>query len=227
VSDSMQRELIEPTCSRKTGHQVREGVVIPQSKLWPIIVPIWKNFKDGNGEVPEEKIHRQAQSGIQLKGRCQARPDTITEAMECSQKRIYHGFPPKGPTSSWVRCRYLHPTNGQKLLTRVVELGKAERSWGGGPAASINLYLLRDFSNTGPPTRQHILVIVRPPTHTAENLPRLGSVREDTPNQETGGPGSLEWGRSGEWGHPRGDGGGWGGGMGCGTVRGWIGREQE
>jgi hypothetical protein len=23
-----------------------------------------------------------------------------------------------------VRCRYLHPTNGQKLLTPVVELGK-------------------------------------------------------------------------------------------------------
>jgi len=27
-----------------------------------------------------------------------------------------------------VRCRYLHPTNGQKQLTLVVELGKAERS---------------------------------------------------------------------------------------------------
>ena len=24
-----------------------------------------------------------------------------------------------------VRCRYLHPTNGQKLLTPVVELGKS------------------------------------------------------------------------------------------------------
>jgi hypothetical protein len=27
-----------------------------------------------------------------------------------------------------VRCRYLHPPNGQKQLTTVVELGKAERS---------------------------------------------------------------------------------------------------
>jgi hypothetical protein len=27
-----------------------------------------------------------------------------------------------------VRCRYLHPTNGQKLLIPVVELGKMERS---------------------------------------------------------------------------------------------------
>jgi hypothetical protein len=27
-----------------------------------------------------------------------------------------------------VRCRYLHPTNGKKQLTPVVELRKAERS---------------------------------------------------------------------------------------------------
>jgi hypothetical protein len=33
-----ERELVEPTSSRKTGHQVR--VVIPQSKLWSIIVPV-------------------------------------------------------------------------------------------------------------------------------------------------------------------------------------------
>jgi hypothetical protein len=26
-----------------------------------------------------------------------------------------------------VRCRYLHPTNAQKQLTPVVELGKVER----------------------------------------------------------------------------------------------------
>jgi hypothetical protein len=26
-----------------------------------------------------------------------------------------------------VRCRYLHPTNGQKLLTLVVELGKGRK----------------------------------------------------------------------------------------------------
>jgi hypothetical protein len=31
--DSRERELIEPTSSRKTGHQVREGVPIPQSNL--------------------------------------------------------------------------------------------------------------------------------------------------------------------------------------------------
>jgi hypothetical protein len=29
---SKEREIIEPTSSRKIGHQVREGVAIPQSK---------------------------------------------------------------------------------------------------------------------------------------------------------------------------------------------------
>ena len=33
MPDSRERELIEPTSSRKTGHQVRDGVAIPQSKL--------------------------------------------------------------------------------------------------------------------------------------------------------------------------------------------------
>jgi hypothetical protein len=28
-----ERELVEPTCSRKTGHQVRDKFAIPQSKL--------------------------------------------------------------------------------------------------------------------------------------------------------------------------------------------------
>jgi hypothetical protein len=43
------------------------------------------------------------------------------------------------------KCRYLHPTNGRKLLTLVVELGKKleeveeEGDPGGGPAVSIKL----------------------------------------------------------------------------------------
>jgi hypothetical protein len=35
-----ERKLLEPSSSRKTGHQVRDGVAIPQSKLLPIIVPV-------------------------------------------------------------------------------------------------------------------------------------------------------------------------------------------
>jgi hypothetical protein len=72
MPDSRERELIEPTSSRKTGHQVKDGVAIPQSHLCSIIVPVWKYYRDGNGEEPEEKkVQRQAQSGIQLKGRSQ------------------------------------------------------------------------------------------------------------------------------------------------------------
>jgi hypothetical protein len=33
MSYSGERELVEPTSSRKTGHQVRKEAVIPQSKL--------------------------------------------------------------------------------------------------------------------------------------------------------------------------------------------------
>jgi hypothetical protein len=49
--------------------------------------------------------------------------------MELLQKGTYHDCPPKDP-SSWkkIRCRYLHPTNGEKQLIPVVELGKTERS---------------------------------------------------------------------------------------------------
>jgi hypothetical protein len=53
------------------------------------------------------------------------RPDTITEAMECSQKGIYHAFRKAQQAAERVGCRYLHPINGQKLLTPVVELGKS------------------------------------------------------------------------------------------------------
>jgi hypothetical protein len=72
IPNSRERELIEPTSSRKWWHHVRDGVAIPQSYLWPIIVPVWKKYRDGNGKKPEEKkVQEQAQSGIQLKGRSQ------------------------------------------------------------------------------------------------------------------------------------------------------------
>jgi hypothetical protein len=84
---------------------------------------------DENGEEPvEKKVQQQTQSGIQLKGRSQSL--TLLLRLWSTHK--------KGPsmTALWktqqaaerVRCKYLHPTNGQKLLTPVVELGKAERN---------------------------------------------------------------------------------------------------
>jgi hypothetical protein len=68
-----------------------------------------------------------------------------------------------------VRCRYLHPSNGQKLLTPVAELRKSweeaeeEGNPVGGPAVSINLDP-QDLLDTGSPTRQHTPADMRPPT---------------------------------------------------------------
>jgi hypothetical protein len=57
------------------------------------------------------------------------RPDTITEAMGHSKIRpIMTALQKIQQAAEGVRCRYLHPTNGQKQLNTVVELGKAERS---------------------------------------------------------------------------------------------------
>jgi hypothetical protein len=54
------------------------------------------------------------------------RPDAITEANECSQKGTSHDCPPEDQQAAErLRCRYLHPTNEQKLLTPVLELGKS------------------------------------------------------------------------------------------------------
>ena len=72
MPDNRERELIEPTSSRKTRLQVRDGFAIPQSHLWSINDPVWKNYRDGNEEeLEEKKIQWQAQSGIQLKRRSQ------------------------------------------------------------------------------------------------------------------------------------------------------------
>jgi hypothetical protein len=52
-------------------------------------------------------------------------PDTITEVMEGSQKETYHALWKTQQVAERVRCRYLHPRNGQKLLNPVVELRKS------------------------------------------------------------------------------------------------------
>jgi hypothetical protein len=58
---------------------------IPLSQLRPIIVPILKNYRDGNGEEPEQKKVQQHAQRDPAQGEV-SRPDTITEAMEHSQK---------------------------------------------------------------------------------------------------------------------------------------------
>jgi hypothetical protein len=64
---------------------------------------------------------------VQLKGRPQGLTLFITEAMESSQKKgpIMTALHKTQQAAERVSCTYLHPTNGQKLLTPVVELGKS------------------------------------------------------------------------------------------------------
>ena len=58
------------------------------------------------------------------------RLDTITEGMECSQKKgsIMTALQKSQQAAERVRYSYLYLTNEQKQLSPVVELGKAERS---------------------------------------------------------------------------------------------------
>jgi hypothetical protein len=56
---SRERGLLEPTCSRKTG----------QRGCHPRVTSLTHNYRDGNGEEPEErKVQRQAQSGSSSRG---------------------------------------------------------------------------------------------------------------------------------------------------------------
>jgi hypothetical protein len=116
---SRERELIEPTSSRKIGHQVRDGVGTPHSHIWPIIVTVWKNYRDGNGEEPKEKkVQWQAQSAIQLKGRFQGLTLLLRRWRKHSQKGT-HDCPLKDPTSSW---KYSMQIFAQNQWTEVANL---------------------------------------------------------------------------------------------------------
>jgi hypothetical protein len=56
-------------------------------------------------------------------------PDTVTDAMVCLQTIAWHDCPLKAHLAAErARCRYLHPTNGQKLVSPGVEVGKDERN---------------------------------------------------------------------------------------------------
>jgi len=112
-------DVIEPTSSRKTGHQVRDGAA--QSSYYNC--SCLKELQRWKGK----EVQGQAQSVFQLKGRPQGltlllrlwgthRKGPIMTALQKTQQAALR-----------VRFRYVHPTNGQKLLTPVVELGKSWR----------------------------------------------------------------------------------------------------
>jgi hypothetical protein len=72
----------------------------------------------------KRKDQLQAQSGIQLKGRSQGLTLLLVPWCACKQGPIM-AVPQKAQQATErVRCRYLHPVNGQKLVSPVVKLGK-------------------------------------------------------------------------------------------------------
>jgi hypothetical protein len=90
---------------------VREWVTIPQSHIWPIIVPVWKNYRDGNGEEPEEKKAQwQAQSWIQLKVSSQGLILLLRLWRAHTKGSIMTALRKIQQAAERVRCRYLHPT---------------------------------------------------------------------------------------------------------------------
>ena len=81
-----ERELAEPSSSRKAGHQVRDGVAMPQSKISD--PELFLSERTAGRKV--EKSLRKRWSNDRPKwdpAQGEApRPDIITEAIECSQK---------------------------------------------------------------------------------------------------------------------------------------------
>ena len=106
------------------------------------------------------------------------RPDTITEAMEHSQKRTYHDRIPEDPRSSWkCQMQIFAPnlwTEAADLCGWIMEeLDEVEEQGNpvGGPAVSINLDPW-DLSNTLPLNWQHAPADKRLLTHIKQRTTR-------------------------------------------------------
>jgi hypothetical protein len=68
----------------------------------------------------EKKVQGQAQSRIQLNGRSQSLTLLLRQWSTHKKGSIMTAFQETQQAAERVRCRYLHPTNGQKLLAPVV-----------------------------------------------------------------------------------------------------------
>jgi hypothetical protein len=125
MSYSGARELVDPSFSKKTGHQVKDGVAIPQLKILTQNCSSLKEMQDKNEATEEKKVQRQAQSVIQLKGWPQVL--TLLQKLWNDHKTgpIMTALQKHQQLAEKVRCRYLHPTNGVKLVITVVELGES------------------------------------------------------------------------------------------------------
>ena len=107
-------------------------------------------------------------------------PDIITEAMEHSEKQpIMTTFRKIQQAAARVRCRYLHPTNGQKLLTPLVVFRKCWKKLRRGVTLQEDQKSQLTWTPEMSQTLDHQHIYSR-------GLLCLCSVREDAPNpQET------------------------------------------
>jgi hypothetical protein len=164
MPDSRESELIEPTSSRKAGHHMREGghsIVKTLTHNHPCLKElqgwIWRGSWGNKGPEtdPTWDLAQGKSQGLILTG-----------AMERSQKRpIMTALWETQQAAERVRWRYLHPTNGQKQLTPVVELGKVV----GGQAFSINLDPSRSLKHWTTKQAAYTSWYEAPNTHIAED----------------------------------------------------------
>jgi len=121
----------EGTCTvhlhlKDRGSSGGMGLPLHSQKPWARIVPVWKNYRNKTGEEPEEKeVQWQAQIKIQLRGRPQGL--ILLRMLSCAygQESSVTALQKTQQASERIRCRYLHPTNEEKLMTPVTELGKS------------------------------------------------------------------------------------------------------
>jgi hypothetical protein len=159
------------------------------------------------------------------------RPDSITEAMQCSHKGTYHDCPLKDPTSSWKSQMQIFAPN---QWTEAIDpcswirekLEAEEASYPvGGPAVST---WTPDISQTLDHQPGSIHQLIWGPQHIySRGLLGLGSVKEVADNpQEIGGP--REFRGLGDGGrNTLMETGGQEGGMRCGIIRGRTGRGKK
>ena len=118
-----ERELIEPTSS--TGHQMRDGVAIPQSKTLTQFL-----LSDRTAGRKMEKNLRKRRSSDRpnwdpTQGKAQGLTLLLRICCAYKNRPIMTALGKFQQAAERVRDRYLQPTNGQKLLTPMVELGES------------------------------------------------------------------------------------------------------
>ena len=124
-----QVRMLELISSRKTGLQIGRGGP-SHSHSSDLPVPTWKKLQGWKWSGARgKKVQWQSQCGAQCKGKSQGMI-ILLRLWSTHKKGPSMTAPQKTQQAAdRIRCRYLHPTNGQKQLTPAVELGKAEWSW--------------------------------------------------------------------------------------------------